>query len=164
MVSVATSLPVASTTLLLPRYAGPDRGPSLHAVRLGRHQQIVQVTGKDVDCFIFPRSRTVPISSVSRCISTLMRTSSSPRLCASYPPGHCSGAGEMIHNDLLAIALFWRLIELRSAFSESWSTPSLRPRNIASRGEKAPLTAVRDDRNSRGISPFLFFTTHHRRN
>ena len=60
------------------------------------------------------RSRTVPISSVSRCIRTLIRqvqlTTPLRQLSAG---GVIQAQAQVVDNNLLAVALFRRLVKLR---------------------------------------------------
>ena len=80
----------------------------------GRHQQIVQVTGKDVDCFIF---RAFAHGAHQFGFQMHQHLDAPRPAHHAFAPairrGIVQAQAEMIHNDLLAIALFWRLIELR---------------------------------------------------
>ena len=132
----------------------------------GRHQQIVQVTGKDVDCFIF---RAFAHGTHQFGFQMHQHLDAPGPAHYAFAPairrGIVQAQAKVIHDDLLAIALFGRLIELRIGIQRKLEYAFVTPTEHRQR-------AVRRHRGQRFVMieivaefrPFLFFTAHHRRN
>ncbi len=96
------------------RCADPDRDPWSHAGRQGRPSAGRAGYGEDVNRFVFGALATrCPSARFSRCISTLMRQVQLTTPLRQLSAGACSGAGRDGRYDLLAVALFRRLVKLR---------------------------------------------------
>ena len=78
------------------------------------HQQVMQVTGKDVDSFIF---RTFAHGTHQLCFKVHQHFDAPGPANHAFTPAVCWGVvqaqPQMIADNLLAVALFWWLIELR---------------------------------------------------
>ena len=98
-------------------YAGTQTRIETHgrtqASRCG-HQQVMQVTGKDVDCFVF----SALAHGAHQFGFEVHQHLNAPRPAHhAFTPAVCRGViqaqAEVVGDDLLAVALFWRLIKLR---------------------------------------------------
>ena len=125
----------------------------------GRHQQIVQVTGKDVDCFIF---RAFAHGTHQFGFQMHQHLDAPGPAHYAFAPairrGIVQAQAKVIHDDLLAIALFGRLIELRIGIQRKLEYAFVTPTEHRQR-------AVRRHRGQRFVMieivaefrPFLFF-------